>query len=261
MTSAPSASTAFVVRNKLVGDADATGTTGIYIGDSLRGISYLTREKVATNRTAVCLYHEQGYSIPMRSFYGDYLTLYLYTADTARVTIDSAGRVGVGVTPSAAGARLQTSDGITFPATQVPSADANTLDDYEEGTWTPVLGGMTSESGQTYTINQGTYTKIGRQVFCTFYITLSAKGAITGNCALKNLPFTVGAVSSARAAVSVGYFGNLAVAKTVISGYADASATQAPLYAASAAAITPAALAEADLADNTTIRGSFTYCV
>jgi hypothetical protein len=29
-------------------------------------------------------------------------------------------------------------NGITFPATQVPSADANTLDDYEEGTWTPV---------------------------------------------------------------------------------------------------------------------------
>ena len=32
-----------------------------------------------------------------------------------------------------------TSGQITFPTTQVPSSDANTLDDYEEGTWTPVI--------------------------------------------------------------------------------------------------------------------------
>ena len=42
--------------------------------------------------------------------------------------------IGVGnATPSASGA------GITFPATQSASTDANTLDDYEEGTWTPTI--------------------------------------------------------------------------------------------------------------------------
>jgi len=51
--------------------------------------------------------------------------------------------------------------GITFPATQSASSNANTLDDYEEGTWTPSLGGTTTyyNNGQT-----GTYTKIGRVV-------------------------------------------------------------------------------------------------
>ena len=56
-------------------------------------------------------------------------------------------------------------DGIKFPATQVPSADANTLDDYEEGTWTPVLGGSGGTSGQTYAAQAGTYTKIGNRLF------------------------------------------------------------------------------------------------
>ena len=34
-------------------------------------------------------------------------------------------------------------NGITFPATQIPSADGNTLDDYEEGTWTPTISSGT----------------------------------------------------------------------------------------------------------------------
>ena len=51
--------------------------------------------------------------------------------------------------------------GITFPATQSASTDANTLDDYEEGTWTPSSSGITVVG--TFS-SSGTYTKIGRQV-------------------------------------------------------------------------------------------------
>lgn len=77
--------------------------------------------------------------------------------------------------------------GITFPATQSASSDANTLDDYEEGTWTPALGG--AASGVSYASRTGTYTKIGNRVILFFEIQLSAiSGAgstwITGN------PFT-----------------------------------------------------------------------
>jgi hypothetical protein len=52
-------------------------------------------------------------------------------------------------------------DGIRFPATQVPSSNANTLDDYEEGTWTPVVGGVTLTGA-------GRYTKVGRLVSISF---------------------------------------------------------------------------------------------
>lgn len=61
--------------------------------------------------------------------------------------------------------------GINFPATQVSSANANTLDDYEEGTWTPsdASGGNVS-----FGIVRATYTKIGNRVLISAYITLYA---------------------------------------------------------------------------------------
>jgi hypothetical protein len=66
--------------------------------------------------------------------------------------------LGVGnATPSTSGA------GITFPASQSASTDANTLDDYEEGTFTPVAAsGFTTISGTP--AYAGTYTKIGNLV-------------------------------------------------------------------------------------------------
>ena len=71
-------------------------------------------------------------------------------------------KVGIGITtPNANGGILQLSSGITFPATQVASADPNTLDDYEEGTWTPALVGTTAVA---YYNQSGKYVKIGRMV-------------------------------------------------------------------------------------------------
>ena len=91
---------------------------------------------------------------------------------------DAAGALVVsGTTPSL--------NGITFPATQVSSADANTLDDYEEGTWTPTQGaGLTVIGAFT---SSGTYTKVGRQV------TVSGKlnGATTIACSAGGV-FTAG---------------------------------------------------------------------
>jgi len=103
--------------------------------------------------------------------------------------------VGVGnTTPSSSGA------GITFPATQSASSDANTLDDYEEGTWTPNQG-----SGVTGTSfgSEGRYTKIGRIVSLYGYvyggtaIAISAFGEICSN-----LPFTA---NGGIVAFGVGY--------------------------------------------------------
>lgn len=79
--------------------------------------------------------------------------------------------------------------GITFPATQSASSDANTLDDYEEGTWTP---GISMASGtSTGSSGSGTYIKIGRQVTVTVGLavgTISAGGEID---LITGLPFTV----------------------------------------------------------------------
>ena len=81
-----------------------------------------------------------------------------------------------------------TLNGITFPATQVPSADANTLDDYEEGTWTPVIS---SGSGTitTSSFSGAKYTKIGNIVEATVNITITTVGTAGGSCNF-TLPFT-----------------------------------------------------------------------
>jgi hypothetical protein len=83
-----------------------------------------------------------------------------------------------------------TFNGITFPATAVPSADANTLDDYEEGTWSPTVGG-----NATYSRQSGFYTKIGRQVVAMFDIQIGTIG--TGSTTqISGLPFTSAGVGS-----------------------------------------------------------------
>lgn len=85
---------------------------------------------------------------------------------------------------------LAVSKGLSFPATQVSSAGANDLDDYEEGNWTPVIGGSGGQSGQTYLRQIGRYVKIGCLCFCECYVSLSAKGTITGVVQIKGFPFT-----------------------------------------------------------------------
>lgn len=82
---------------------------------------------------------------------------------------------------------------IRFPATDVPSTDANTLDDYQEVDFTPALAGSTTAGTQTYSLQAGKATKIGRQVIATFNITLTAKdGATAGDIRVTGLPFTSG---------------------------------------------------------------------
>ena len=78
--------------------------------------------------------------------------------------------------------------GVQFPATQSASSDANTLDDYEEGNWTPTAAGS-SGSLTSYTSN-GTYTKIGDLVFVRGRILLTNVGTAGGALNAGGLPFT-----------------------------------------------------------------------
>ena len=97
-------------------------------------------------------------------------------------TLISATTIGVGgATPSTSGA------GITFPATQSASSDANTLDDYEEGTWTPAINSFTVNSG-TFA-GTGTYTKIGNMVTVRMYQTSGNVSWTGGSSYISGLPF------------------------------------------------------------------------
>ena len=101
-------------------------------------------------------------------------------SDTDAITIASDGKVTLAEIATAA-------KGVAFPATQVASANANTLDDYEEGTFTATatVGG----SSTTQSNNAGFYTKIGRVVFVKCRVTFTSLGSGTGQF-LVSLPFT-----------------------------------------------------------------------
>lgn len=78
---------------------------------------------------------------------------------------------------------------IKFPGTQNPSSDVNTLDDYEEGTWTPDLRLGGANTGITYLTNVGVYRKIGGFCYIALDFQLSNKGSATGNATIVGLPF------------------------------------------------------------------------
>ena len=79
--------------------------------------------------------------------------------------------------------------GVTLGTAAGVYAAANTLDDYETGTWTPTLNLGGSSVGITYSKNVGRYTKIGRMVYASFDILLSNKGSSVGGASIDGLPF------------------------------------------------------------------------
>jgi len=126
-------------------------------------------------------------------FFGGKALIFSEGASNTKMTLNSTG-LGVGVVPAGTGGCLQLKSGITFPATQVASSDANTLDDYEEGTWTPTIVGTTTAGVGVYSLQSGLYTKIGNRVFVEGYISWSAHTG-TGNMRIGGLPFTINSSS------------------------------------------------------------------
>lgn len=99
--------------------------------------------------------------------------------------------IGVGVAASASGS------GVSFPATQSASTDPNTLDDYEEGTWTPTIA---AAAGAGFTASgTGRYTKIGNVVTASFTFTISANGTGASYITV-SAPFTNGSSLEAGSA-------------------------------------------------------------
>jgi len=138
---------------------------------------------------------------------------YLYTGGAIIATIASTGLAVTG-TLSATGL-LDLSGAaagqIQFPATQNASANANTLDDYEEGTFTPTITGGTTSGTGTYNLQVGTYTKIGRQVNVNIWVAWTAHTG-SGFLSIASLPFTSSnTTANGYNTGSFGYLNNLAL--------------------------------------------------
>ena len=98
---------------------------------------------------------------------------------------------------------------VRFPATQKPTNDPNTLDDYREG----VINNITNAPGVVITVNSGAWVKVGRivtvQVTCTFAVTSNSNSVVLS--LWSGLPAGVGALAIGYpgAAVPSGMYANL----------------------------------------------------
>ncbi len=133
---------------------------------------------------------------------------YVDTAATQATT--AAQGVGTGNTPEFAGVKITASGGINFSAYATSgNPSSNLLDDYEEGTWTPVIADAVSggneatpdAGGQT-----GLYTKIGDTVHATArYLMTNVTGLTTTNSLyMTGFPFTVDYTTGSAGIIYIG---------------------------------------------------------
>jgi hypothetical protein len=175
---------------------------------------------------------------------GSQLLLSITGTEQARIT-------GAGV--------LQLTQGqIKFPATQVPSADANTLDDYEEGTFDFGLVFSGSPTGVTFATRQGKYTKIGNMVTVTGFIQLTNKGSTAGPATLTGLPFTIFNANANYSAPAL-WFANISFAGQV-QGIGDPNTTTIAMRQVTEAG-TESPLENTNFTNGSSIFISFTYFV
>jgi hypothetical protein len=169
-------------------------STGLGIGTSSPGC------KLQVINGSGCQYYV-GLSNNIYSQAYNHIWQYL-SGSTTYMTLNESGTLKTYSTVSVGNATPSTSGaGITFPATQSASTDANTLDDYEEGTFTATLKGSTTDPTIAVTTT-GTYTKVGRLVYINIaFDNVNTTGA-AGEVTVTGLPFTTSNIRYTGSALS-----------------------------------------------------------
>lgn len=153
--------------------------------------------------------------------------LYLYNGSSATHLFNNNGNL-----------QFQTSNaGIVFdPSSSGTGTNTSTtLNDYETGTWTPTLGGTS-----TLSTARGTYTKVGNYVFVAFDFTVSSIGSANG-WTISGLPFSGSSPSNGLGYVGslcYGYYANLNISVTSLSGYMNSNTNNFYLTATTSASTT-----------------------
>ena len=199
--------TIFSVNSGNVGIGTASPSAPLDIQSNSGGTGIRVRGRAAANAGAIRYFANDNTTQKARIESNDTsfeinsiasLPITFNTSDTERMRINA----GAPILCLAGGSTTATGTGIAFPATQSASSDVNTLDDYEEGTFTPAFQAQTGSLGSiTYENRSGTYTKIGNVVHFAlqFYTSAFAAGTGTGDLYIGGLPFTVGSGTQCQA--------------------------------------------------------------
>lgn len=204
---------------------NASGNIGVGVTPSAWESTASSRA-IQFNATSIYSYRDSNTLISQNGYY-DGTWKYYNTGPTGRInmyqdqiTFDAAASgtqnnaisyttiftVGRGSTFALQSGTSTNGTGIAFPSTVALSSNANTLDDYEEGTWNPQLnfGGVACTNAASF----GLYTKIGRVVTLTGYLTINNKNGGSGSGTLTGLPFSIANDSKFYPGGYFGYFAN-----------------------------------------------------
>lgn len=94
--------------------------------------------------------------------------------------------------------------------------------DYEEGTWTPVLGNDSGNVTSSYTVQFGRFTRIGRMVHAMCRVKITSLESVTGTSGMRIFGLPYACVSNSQAAATVGIASGLAIAANqVVAAYVE----------------------------------------
>ena len=175
-------------------------TTGIDVANSI-GATAITNDKilsVANTKISGNIISSQITSVANTQISGNIASSQITSNPTLYGNVSVTGVIGVGgATPSTSGA------GITFPATQSASSNANTLDDYQEGSYTGTLTGCTTTPTTTVY-----YTKIGNIVHLSNLAASITGTSNTNALRITGMPALIRPANTSKAAVQGGINGS-----------------------------------------------------
>jgi hypothetical protein len=148
--------------------------------------------------------------------------------------------------------------GIQFDPTSVGIMNA-----YEFDTFSPTLRGVTTAgTGWTYTVNQGSYVRIGNMVTVTGRIVLSAKsGDAVGPLVIAGLPFNIKTSNPYNGAATLARVNNLSTAIVWAAGNYLLNSDQIAILIRTAASTSSSNLALTDISDTFSVDFTGTYFV
>jgi len=177
---------------------------------------------------------------------------------TGNVLTDSANITFDGTNLSLATGNLvfASGKGIDFSAT-AGTGTSELLSDYEEGTWTPTFSGFV---GTTFSVQRGTYTKVGRQVTASYQLSVSSVGTPATFLLIAGLPFTILASPAATPSGSIGYWSGLN--SSVVGLWTDGSLNETRVwiyYLTAAGTVASSSNSGNLITSSTTLEGQITY--
>ena len=144
---------------------------------------------------------------------------------------------------------------VKFPASQNASADANTLDDYKEASFTPTVSFGGASVGVTYSSQVGVVTKVGRIVQATVNIVLTSKGSSVGTASIGTLPVASTSGTDSPCSVQINNF----AAGVITTVQSQVSASSSSIGISRYAAGANTALADTDFTNTSVLKITCSY--